>query len=254
MNEHVSKILQYPHRDKVLIGLGSFLLGAGSGYILGFKRARGYTEDEVDRIDAAVRHVASEYTGADLPDEIIRQPLVLDADVYEEVAAKGAEFVKTFADDDEVEVDIPLIAVEDDEPEVIMSNVFAGNDDDWDHDAEVASRSETKPYILHKDEFFAEEKGYAQLTITYYAGDNMMADDKDEPVYNYEAVTGPLKFGHGSGDTKVVYVRNDKNRAEYEIVRHEGTFAEEVMGFEIEQAAQTQDLKHERSPGKFRSD
>lgn len=261
MNEQLSKIISNPHRDKVLIGLGSLLVGAGIGFAVGLKRGRKYTAEEMDHIDAAVRQMTSEYRDTSLPDEIIKAtpaPVILDAEDYEARKA-GEDFVKITvtsvsgkANADEI-VDIPIIA-EDDEPEVVVSNVFAGNDDDWDYELEVTTRTEQRPYVLHKDEFYADEKDYEQVTLTYYAGDNIMTTDDDQIVYNHEDQTGPMRFGHGSGDMKVFYVRNDKNKAEYEIIRHEGRYSEEVLGLEIEDNARAADIKHERSPSKFRQD
>jgi hypothetical protein len=262
MNEQLSKIISNPHRDKALIGLGSLLVGAGIGFAIGLKRGRKYTAEEMDHIDAAVRQMTSEYRDTDLPDEVIKvapAPVILDAEDYE-ARKVGEDFVRSTITsvrkpngDDEI-VDIPIIADEDDEPAVVAANVFAGSDDDWNYELEVTTRTEQRPYVLHKDEFYADEKDYEQVTLTYYAGDNIMTTDDDQIVYNHEDQTGPMRFGHGSGDTKVFYVRNDKNKAEYEIVRHEGTYSEEVLGLEIENNARAVDLKHERSPGKFRQD
>lgn len=258
MNEHISKILSSPHRDKVLIGIGCFLMGAGSGFAVGFRRGRVLTDEEVDRIDAAVRHATSEYRETDLPDEIVLAkevaPLVLDEHEYEAITTAGEDFVRSITDLDGSEiVDISPTAADDDEPEIITQNVFAGDDIDWDHEEELKTRSEEKPYILHKDEFYENEKDYTQVTLTYYAGDNIVASEDDQIVYNHEQQTGPLRFGHGSGDTKVLYVRNDKSKAEYEIIRHEGLFSVEVLGLEIEDNARASDLRHERV-SKFRPD
>lgn len=251
MNEHISGILNSPNRDKVLIGVGSALIGSGLGYFLGFRRGRTRTEDEIDRIDAAVRQVTAEYRESELPDDVVIGG-VIDAETYAAMDS-GEKFVRNLTQKDEVEI-LDISPAEEDEPSIVTNNIFAGSDDDWDHDEETKNRSEENPYILHKDEFYDDEKDYTQLTLTYYAGDNMMVDDQDQLIFNHETVTGPMRFGHGSGDTKVFYVRNDKLKAEYEIVRHEGTYSEEILGHDVEDGARVQDLKHERSLGKFRRD
>lgn len=264
MNEHISRILNSPHRDKVLIAIGSLLIGAGSGFTLGFRRGRVHTEEEVDRIDAAVRQATNEYRLSDLPNEIIvsdpPEPLILDAEAFETITS-GEQFMKRITSEEALSspesnandiIDISLLII-DDEPEIITHNVFAGTDDDWDHDEEMKDRSEDKPYILHKDEFYENEKEYTQVTLTYYAGDNIIATEDNQIVYNHEDVTGPLRFGHGSGDMNLLFVRNDKSKAEYEIVRHEGLFTTEVLGLEIEDNARAGDLRHDRM-SKFRPD
>jgi hypothetical protein len=115
--------------------------------------------------------------------------------------------------------------------EEVVINIFK-NDDGWDYEQELNNRSNEEPYILHVDEYIGEEMGFKQETLTYYEGDDIMADITDTPVYNWPTVTGPLKWGHGSKDQNVVYVRNEKLRKEYEILRHSGSFETEVIGLE----------------------
>jgi hypothetical protein len=66
-------------------------------------------------------------------------------------------------------------------------------------------------------------------------------------------VTGPLLFGHGSGQEYVVYIRNDERRAEYEVTRVEGRYTIEVLGYELEHDAEVEDIKHSKHM-KFRMD
>lgn len=143
-----------------------------------------------------------------------------------------------------------------DPPEVtpVRRNAFAVDDDDWNYESEVRNRTEVMPYILHKDEFYADEKEYSQITLTYYAGDNILVDEDDTPVYNHERVVGPMRFGHGSADPNVFYVRNDVRKAEYEILRDSGLYSVEVLGLEIENNQRVRDLRHSHEPSKFRAE
>lgn len=126
------------------------------------------------------------------------------------------------------------------------------DDDDWDYTEELKTRVTSRPYILHKDEFFSDEMGYGQNTLTYYEGDDIMTSEDDTPIYDHKSVVGELKWGHGSDDPNVVYVRNERLQAEYEILRHEGLYSVEVLGLQIENNERVKDLKHSRTPGKFR--
>ncbi len=108
-----------------------------------------------------------------------------------------------------------------------------------------------RPNVLHKDEFYGEESGYTQVTLTYYAGDQILCDEDDSPVYNHELITGPLLFGHGSNDPNVVHIRNDKRKAEYEILFDPGLYSVDILGLEIENNTRVQDLKHSQNR-KFR--
>lgn len=118
-----------------------------------------------------------------------------------------------------------------------VTNVFATpqpETPEWDQEAEESQRSSTHPYIIHKDEYKANEKEYDQMTWTYYSDDDVLANDVDRPVNavdGYVPVDFAEKFGHGSGDPNVVYVRNDELSIELEIIRNPGNFAEVVHGF-----------------------
>lgn len=128
--------------------------------------------------------------------------------------------------------------------ETVTNNIFASNDIEWDFEEELKNRTPNEPYVIHKDEFYANEKEYAQHTLTYYAGDNILCDEDDSPVYNHESIVGPMKFGHGSGDPNVFHVRNERRKAEYEILHDPGIYTVEVLGLEIENNDRVKGLKH----------
>ncbi len=133
-------------------------------------------------------------------------------------------------------------------------NVF-NNDDDWDWDAEKSNRDSDQPYILHVDEYVADEKDWdSQSTLTWYEGDRVLADSSDTPIYDPDRMIGELKFGHGSGDPNVVFVRNEKLQAEYEILRDPNKYVDVVLGGQLEHEFETGDLKHSRQPRKFRQE
>jgi len=99
--------------------------------------------------------------------------------------------------------------------------------------AAVAARTTKRPYILSHDEFMANEKDYTQITATYYAGDEVLVDAADDqPLIKPEISIGMnnLQFGLWSKDQNVVYVRNDKLETEFEVLYHEGKYAEVVLG------------------------
>lgn len=106
--------------------------------------------------------------------------------------------------------------------------------DEWDYVVELQGRSEDVPYVIHRDEYFGEETPYEQITLTYYEGDDVLADSHDTPVDDQDAMVGLgnlSRFGHGSGDPNVVYIRNHELELEIEIVHDDGKFAEKVHGF-----------------------
>lgn len=161
------------------------------------------------------------------------------------------------ADDDEVDIHVEtahILTV--DEPEELtvnvdpaMVNVFAHDDAGWDYEEELSTRAKGDPYVIHIEEYIADEMDFRQETLTFYAGDDIMVDSDDTPIYNYAGLMGELKFGHGSRDQNVVYIRNEVLHMEWEILLNPGMFAQEILGLEMEEADENE-LKH--SVQKFR--
>jgi hypothetical protein len=74
-----------------------------------------------------------------------------------------------------------------------------------------------------------------QTSLTYFAGDDVLVDERDQVMRDIDATVGLenlQKFGHGSNDPLVVYVRNPRLEVDYEISKSDGTFATEVHGFQ----------------------
>ena len=127
-------------------------------------------------------------------------------------------------------------------------NVF-DNDDVWDWEAELSTRSPDIPYVIHVEEWETNEVGLEQITLTYYMGDDIVTDDHDVPVYRPDNVIGKGVrdlFGHGSQDKNVVYIRNETNGCEYEILKDNGSYEVEVIGLAVENAMADEDIRHSR--------
>jgi hypothetical protein len=106
-------------------------------------------------------------------------------------------------------------------------------DQGWNYEEELKSRFANEPYVIHQDEFSAHESGYSQVTYTYYAADDVLVDEENgHPLPHADIVVGVnnLKFGHGTDDDDVVFVRNDKLNLEMEICRVHQSYEEEVLG------------------------
>jgi len=133
----------------------------------------------------------------------------------------------------------PDIPVEPPKP-VETRNVFEENEDavphEWDWHEERKNRSPDIPYVIHYDERY-EIEGYSDVTLTYYTVDDVLCNERDEildPDGEREALVGEknlYRFGHGSNDPSIVYVRNDKLEILYEIIKSPHSYSEEVAGF-----------------------
>lgn len=126
------------------------------------------------------------------------------------------------------------------DPEVkaTLKNIFEGretlSDDDWEE--MKSQRVEEEPYILHADEFGQNDGNYNQVELTYFEGDGILSDERDEYVAEPEKFIGDgavLKFGFQSEDPNVVYVRNDLLEMDFCIRRSTGHYKEQVLGFDL---------------------
>jgi hypothetical protein len=111
-------------------------------------------------------------------------------------------------------------------------------EDVWEWEKELDSRTQDAPYVIHQEEFMKQEKGYLQVAYTYYAIDDVLADEDDHPVPHGDLIVGldNLKFGHGTDDDDVVFVRNDEQERDMEICRVQKSFEQEVLGLNRDEA------------------
>lgn len=93
-------------------------------------------------------------------------------------------------------------------------------------------RDKDYPYLITETEFHANEEHYEQFTLLYYS-DNVLADENGGVVASNKELLGKdaLKhFGYDTENPNTLFVRNDKRKADYEVVRLDGTHAELVLG------------------------
>lgn len=125
---------------------------------------------------------------------------------------------------------------------------------DWDYNAEIADRelNPDVPYTISFAEFNENNVGHEQTTFTYYSADQTLADAQEKPVDNIDYVIGDdnlTRFGHGSDDPNVVYVRNEKIDMDFEIVRSNGSYQSEVLNVEPEPATLQHSRRHPNRRG-----
>ena len=106
----------------------------------------------------------------------------------------------------------------------------------WAKELEYREQLEDgEPYVVHVEEYMSNEDSYDQINMTYFAGDGVLVDDKDEPVHLVDPIIGRHtlgRFGDGSGNPDTVFVRNDRMETEFEITRDRGKYAHEILRLE----------------------
>lgn len=115
----------------------------------------------------------------------------------------------------------------------VAKNVFTDAEDlnGFDAEAEAENRDMGQPYVMLHDEFY--ESDLVAVTLEYYDGDGVLADDKGKPIEDVDNLIGHdnlLKFGQGSRDKNIVYVCNPELDCIFEVVRNDGRFDEIVLG------------------------
>lgn len=124
-------------------------------------------------------------------------------------------------------------------PDTPVAKLLAGKN--FNYEEEIKHRSADAPYIITKDEFFNEESGFDQVTVTYFDEDGVLIDDKDEVIPDVNLTIGEdnlAQFGHGSEDPNIVYIHNDKLTLEFEVILSKGKYTEQILGY----------IKHSEDP------
>lgn len=90
-----------------------------------------------------------------------------------------------------------------------------------------------KPYIIFPEEY-GEFDEYTKLSLTYYS-DGTLADDDDEIVDDIDETVGSDFADHfGEYEDDSVFVRNDRLKCDYEILRDNRSYAD-VTGMDPNQ-------------------
>jgi len=227
---------------------GVLLVGAAIGGFVSYKITQKYLtarfdEELTEQIAAAKQfHSRLAKEGEFESPESAVKALVPDSVVEAVQSYQGREKMVPYDKPDTIVDPRPPVDVVVEEVNV-TKNVFvqAKDDDprDWDYNAELADRelNPDVPYAISFEEFNENEPNHEQTTLTYYEMDDTLVDSQDKPVDDTEYTVGDdnlNRFGDGSGDPNVVYVRNNKIDMDFEIVRDKGSYQKQVFGTDPE--------------------
>jgi hypothetical protein len=120
---------------------------------------------------------------------------------------------------------VPILDDLPDDPKGTSKSMHAG----WNYEEELKNRTPQAPYVIHQNEFNHSNPDYSKVVYSFYDVDEILVDAEDEGLISYADVTvgmDNLKFGHGSDDIDVVYVRNDRLEMDMQICRVHASFDE----------------------------
>jgi hypothetical protein len=235
-------------------GLSYFAVGIGIGAVVGFYfgyklnrekiRAEAYRETEIEI--AKLREIYLEKTetlAKESPDEEveprgmvpIEKPPI--SEVVEQLGySKRTDYhevstARTESPERPLPAPVPILDDLPENPVETSKSMNAG----WNYERELASRSPDSPYVIHQNEYTHSNPNYSKNEFHYYSLDDVMVDGDDNDILrDVEGVVGleNLKFGHGSDDINVVYVRNDHLEMDMQITRLNESFEEAVLGLD----------------------
>jgi hypothetical protein len=203
--------------------VGAALMGTGLGFVVGYKLAERRLSEQFDqRLDEETAKMREFYQVAkkpfDTPEEAVAaliqpsDPRVKNEKIayHKIVTTEGYE-----GGTDPIPPATPM--------EETKSNVFD------------VQRDLSRPYVISQDEFTQNESETEQNTLTWYEQDDVLVDERDDIVDGADITLGQnfrAQFGQQSSDENTVHIRNDKLGLEFEVVRSERSYKEDVLGQE----------------------
>lgn len=85
------------------------------------------------------------------------------------------------------------------------------------------------PRTISASEMVNQKQWYSKVTLTYYAGDDVLADDQDEPLEDPKDIIGEYFkefFGMNEDEPDIIYVRNDDRESDYEVAKVETSYGD----------------------------
>ena len=215
----------------IAFGVG-LAIGSAVTYLSSKKHFQRVSDSEID----SVREIYISKIN-DLESSLID---LKEADPEPEVKAKTRKEAQALI----IEQGYAEVVIEEDsfqEPYKIISRAEEGESDpdilEFDQEGEVAAllaKGNEAPYIISYEEWCdSDEDGIDKTTISWYEQDRTMADERDEPIDDWDRLVGQDNlawFGWRSYDESVVYVMNPDISTAFEITKNEGAFSIIVLG------------------------
>lgn len=210
-------------------------VGATVAHLVTKRRARVQMEEEVQQIKA---HYATK-TIKNSPDyKTIEQQFVksyenaLDRLGYTGAPENFEKFLESRGFNKDMTLDDIMAKEEKDNP-TIEEETEESLDARFQELLDNRRNDSDDPYVISVDEFMEESPEYDKVTLTYFDGDDTLISESEAVVPDVLRILGNdalTNFGVGSKDRNIVYVRNDRQESDYEVILDERTYVEVVLG------------------------
>jgi hypothetical protein len=236
-----ARMRENPTATATAVSVLSLLTGAGSCFLIVSKRLEAkYEEISSEEIAAAREYYKKLYKAEEYSSpEAMAESLGITTPT--ETSSDSDEAKSSLALLREYQGRIPEAEVETEpqEKEVVVEqtiNIFA-NAERQDPSIWAEDQASGRPHIISTDEYMHGDTDYSQTTLVWFQGDGVLVDADEKPIPDAEvdAIVGEdnmLRFGHGSGDPNIVYIRNDRREAEYEVVLDKKSYSADVLGLQ----------------------
>ena len=148
---------------------------------------------------------------------------------YSTIAAKYAKNDAIVEDDDPEfsDAEIERLQKINDEYDVMQAAEDEANGvTELSYEEEMLNQSPNddipEPEIIPAKSFIDDYPDNEKLTLNYYAEDNVLVDENEEPINHYEKIIGKdtlQNFGKMDAEDNLVYVRNFRFEVDYEIIK-----------------------------------
>lgn len=202
-------------------GVLLFLLGAGCGAIV----TNQLLKDKYELMAEEAKAVLEE-------DYANRQEnmAIVETEGHERPTVFQHPFIRNVADEDGVKKDAREIL----KPYRDYNNkIEPGKIIEERPEEEKQQTSDQNVFVIPVESFTNDYRHYDKLSIRYYDVDSTLADENDDIIDDPVGAVGESalsRFGDGSKDPDIVYVRNDKLGTDFEVVRIYKSYKETVMG------------------------
>lgn len=221
-------MLAFTKRESAIVGVATFVglcVGSEISFVWAKKR---YKKIYFDIANEEIAKSKVYYS------ELYKKERLATPQALLDLRKAQTDSVDVLDPNEELPVEAPAVEIQ---SVTNIVNIFESPErvvDVFNYREEVKSRTPDRPYVISKDEFFENEKEFEQISITWFDEDEVLVDRRDEPISDVDGMIGKdnIRFGFGSQDPNLVYIRNETIGADFEVSLSQGKYTKEVLGFD----------------------